>query len=133
MLLKDRPVNFELDIGASCNIINKSLLCGSEKINSTNQVLIMYNNTKVRPLGKCNLTFINPQNNMKYKADFVIIDDPRTPILGSKAVQQMNLLKVNHENIMSIKQQPELTKDELTKQFADVFTGLGHLEGDYHL
>lgn len=84
----------------------------------------MYNNTKVRPLGKCNLKFINPKNNMKYKADFVIIDDPRTPILGSKAVQQMNLLKVNHENIMSINQQPELTKYEHTKQFADVFTGL---------
>jgi hypothetical protein len=55
MRIKDQHVKFQIDTGATCNIINKSYLDGTEKLKSTNQMLTMYNDSKVKPLGKCDL------------------------------------------------------------------------------
>lgn len=85
------------------------------------------------PRGKCNLKFKNPKNGGKYKADFVVLDEPCQPILGSKASQALTLITIENENILEVSMTEALTKEKVCSQFQDVFSGLGLLEGDYHL
>lgn len=84
MSVNGQNVQFQVDSGATCNINPKSYL-------NTNNVIT---------LGKCNMKFINTKNRGKYKADFVVLDGPCQPILGSKAPQALRLIKVQKENIL---------------------------------
>ena len=111
---------FQLDSGATCNIITANVLKELEikELQKTNHILNMYNNTTIKPIGKCKLMLVNPKNNEKFIAEFVVIKDGTlTPLLGNKAVQAMSLL----------------TMEKLLKEFADVFEGTGKLQGKYHL
>ncbi|CAG2226646.1 unnamed protein product [Mytilus edulis] len=60
---KIMPVRFQLDSGATCNIINSNALkeLGIKELKKTSQVLKMYNNTTIKPLGTCQLKLINPE------------------------------------------------------------------------
>jgi hypothetical protein len=78
---------FQLDSGATCNIITANVLKESE-LQKTNQILTMFNNKTIKPIGKCKLKLVNPKNNEKFIAEFVVIkDEILTPLLGNKAVQ----------------------------------------------
>ena len=111
----------------------------------------MYNNTTIKPIGKCKLKLVNPKNNEKFRAEFVVIKDGTlTPSLGNKAVQAMSLLTINYENIKAamslltinyenikaVRQgapSEPLSKEKVLKEFANVFEGTGKLQGKYHL
>lgn len=82
MSVNGQNVKFQVDSGATCNIISKSYLNTNNVITETDQILSMYNNTTIKPQGKCNMKFINPKNGGKYKADFVVLDGLCQPILG---------------------------------------------------
>jgi hypothetical protein len=52
----------------------------------------MYNNTTIKPIGKCKLELVNPKNNEQFIAEFVVIKGGTlTPLLENKAVQAMSL------------------------------------------
>ena len=92
---------FEVDTGATCNVIRSGELRGTKyenNVTATNQVLKMYNSSPLKPAGKCRVQLTNPQNSQKYKVDFVVVEDQAANInlLGSRAAQQMNLIRVNH-------------------------------------
>ena len=89
-----------MDSGATCNILPQKYLSDNDIVTKTDQILSLYNNTTIKPLGKCNLKFKNPKNGGKYKADFVLLDEPCQPILGSKASQALKLIKIEKENIL---------------------------------
>ena len=94
----------------------------------------MYNKTVVKPLGVTMLKLINPKNKQKYKAEFMVVEDPSlTPILGSAAVQQMKLLEVKYDNICAIEKPSLLTVERLTTEYKDVFSSTGKLAGQYHI
>ena len=131
---------FQLDSGATCNVITTKILkqLGIKHLEKTKQILTMYNKTTVKPLGKCTLKLINPKNTDKFKAEFVVVKDGAlTPLLGNKAVQAMNLMTINYENIKSVQQgapvSTPLNKQQVLDEYADVFEGTGKLEGKYHL
>ena len=82
----------------------------------------------------------NPQNGRKYKVDFVVVKDTDADVnlLGTRAAQEMNLIQVNHENMMPqavttevlVVQTPNelgLSKEEILTKYTDVFQGLGEL------
>ena len=102
MLVDKRPVDFQLDTGATCNIIPAYLVDDTTEIIKTDKLLAMYNNTTMNTVGSCKLKLRNPKNNKRYKAEFVVVDYKCTPLLGSIATQQMNLMKVVQENILMI-------------------------------
>lgn len=133
MHVEGHTVKFQLDSGATCNIIPSKYVNNSEhSVVDKGQKLCMYNKTTVKPLGSTVLKMINPCNGAKYKVEFVVLDEPDvTPILGSRAVQQMGLMEVKYENICAI--DTELTAGKLLKDYADVFSGTGKLEGKYHI
>ncbi len=141
-----QSVSFQVDTGATCNLIPKSLLPPDTRLLPTTQVLRTYDKSIVKPVGKCQVKMINPKDGSKYKVDFVVLKEAAAmPILGSCAAQSMNLITVQHENILkmvadpsssvpSMRSSPHLTVlnvDSVKEEFSEVFSGTGLFEGSY--
>ena len=72
MLVKQRPIRFQIDCGASANILPLRYAEG-EELAPCSQTLVMWNGTKVKPVGTCALLVVNPRNNEKFKVRFVVV------------------------------------------------------------
>ena len=131
----EEPVNFQLDSGASVNLISSQH--APADLEKTNKVLVMWNQAKVKPVGQCRLLVKNPQNNKKYAVRFIVVKEQLTPLLGANAVQKMNLLTVHSENFRSVHQvHDESSYPEFVSEFRkDVFsdTLVGEFEGQGRL
>ena len=133
------PVRFQLDSGASCNVISAKTLenCSGEvELKKTTKRLSMYNRTTVQPLELCQLELCNTKNGNVYQVEFTALRQDCTPLLGSETTQEMDLIQVRFENILSLDLSSEdkpLTKESLIAKFPDVFNGTGKLHGSYHL
>ncbi|CAG2232155.1 unnamed protein product [Mytilus edulis] len=101
MLLIDenKEVKFQLDSGATANLIPRSYHIHSQ-IESGNDRLTMYNQSTMKSYGTCMLRVKNPKTHKRYKVKFIVVDDKYTPLLGAKAIQAMNLIKIQFQNIM---------------------------------
>ena len=96
----------------------------------------MYNRTTVQPLGLCQLELCNTKNGNVYQVEFTVLKQDCTPLLGSETTQEMDLIQVRFENILSLDLSSEdkpLTKESLIAKFPYVFNGTGKLHGSYHL
>ncbi|KAJ8375050.1 hypothetical protein SKAU_G00056300 [Synaphobranchus kaupii] len=137
MLLGKDVIKFQIDCGATCNVIPINLLNPVTELDDTKTVLVMYNKIKLRPLGKCKVKLRNPRNHKLYQLEFQVVDkDCTVPLLGKKASEAMKLIKVHYENIMAIvtSEKPtggQWTMGQIQAEYADVFTGDGCLEGEY--
>ncbi|KAK7901627.1 hypothetical protein WMY93_018396 [Mugilogobius chulae] len=118
------------------------------QLEKSEKVLVMYNKSRLKPLGTCKIKLRIPRNNKLYRLEFQVVDqDDRIPLLGRKASEAMKLIKVQYENILAIdsivtKQCPDkpsnnteelLNMDKIKTEFGDVFTGVGCLEGEYKI
>ena len=134
-----KPVRFQLDGGASCNVISEETLkncLGPVKLEQTKRVLSMYNQTTLKPFGRCTLELHNRKSDKSYCTKFVVLKEQSTPLLGSETIQQMDLIQVRFKNILSLVASPHketLTKEKIADQFPDVFQGTGKLSEPYHL
>ena len=85
----------------------------------------------MKPCGEVVMKVVNPQNNKKYKVRFVITREARKPVLGLRAVQGMELITMNAENIATESQEKE---NGVLENYEAVFAGeIGKLEGKFHL
>jgi hypothetical protein len=100
--LEGKLIKFQLDCGATCNVIPGDLVPSKQNLEVTRKVLKMYKNTIVTPLGQCKLRLQNPSNEKSYDIEFVVVDGC-SPILGSSSIQEMDLMRVQYHNIMGIK------------------------------
>ena len=138
MTINNTSIKFQLDSGATCNVTTSKILqvtkCNA-KIIPTSTILSLYNGTTVKPVRHCKVKMINPKNKRKYLVNFVVVDKSTTPILGSMAIQQMELIKVQQENISQVQSTPlgPVTEASLLKHFPEVFQGVGCMSGEYHL
>ena len=129
-------LNFQLDSGATVNVLPESeyiRVTGDSNLQHLDRAeskLLMYNKTEVIPTGQRILTVKNPKNEETYKVRFIVVKSDCKPILGLRAVQHMQLITVNKENIAVVTTSKD---DDLMKTYQDVFTGEGRLEGDLHL
>lgn len=120
-------VKFKLDTGAETNILPLKVYANLKQkkhLCDTETVLSSYGDFKIRPNGYC----VMPCHTATHTADleFYVADVPSSPILGLKALQQLNLVqKVDVVNTAD--------KDALLQEYSDVFTGLGCLDGEYHI
>ena len=65
-----KRTNFQIDSGATCNIIPKQLVPSSVNMEPTNSILKMSNKTTVNPIGKCQLEVHNPKTCTIHTANF---------------------------------------------------------------
>ena len=92
-------VKFQIDTGATCNVLKQSDLPQKATIKKTAQVLALFIGTKMTPLGKTIVKVTNPRTSKRYSVQFIVVKDPATSILGAAASQTMDLLKVQFESI----------------------------------
>ena len=59
-------VHFQIDTGATCNVVNKSVVPEKCKIEQTTTKLRMYNTSPILTVGKTRIPVINPANKAKY-------------------------------------------------------------------
>lgn len=89
MMTNNKKINFEIDCGASINIIPKSHLTGSH-ITPSNKTLKMWNGMEMKPLETTRLKVTNPKRGKKYSIEFVVVPDNFTPLIGTRTAQQMS-------------------------------------------
>ncbi|XP_064613329.1 uncharacterized protein K02A2.6-like [Liolophura sinensis] len=149
MILNRKTIVFQLDCGGTVNILPENLYAEIyndrqlKKVEKSTTTLVMFNGTETIPVGKRRISMKNPKNGRKYSVEFVIVKGDYRPLLGARAVQQMNLITVETENIMLLshqhsddvksRKQPGVTMNEIKSSYRDVFQGEGKLEGLLHL
>ena len=131
MLLGDERVIFQIDTGASVNVLPAQY---ASQVTPTTKTLTMWNGNRVSPLGTCRTTIKNPKNNKRYNVEFVVVkEEALTPLLGLAASQQMKLISVNDGNLNRVNKLTDISTN-LCDQFADVFDGkLGTFPGEVQL
>ena len=93
-------VRFQLDSGADVNTICQKFVKKSQ-VKSTSQKLIMWNKSKVTPLGQVTLEILNPKNTQVSEADFIVVPNDFSCLLSLKTVQEMGLFTINKENFIA--------------------------------
>ena len=106
---------------------------------------MLFDASKVQPVGKCTVRLLNPRNGHKYRGEFVVVEKGLTSLLGAKSIQQIKLMTLRRENIhqasVEIGHPPggqraaqPLTLDQVVQQYSEVFDEkLGQLEGRQHI
>ena len=95
------PVMFKLDCGATCNVLRRYNLPRTDALVPTTSHLKMYNGALENPLGKYESNVFNAANGTSYKLPFLLVRTAPTALLGAQTCQQMGLLRVRKENILS--------------------------------
>ena len=136
MLLRDEQIQFQLDCGATVNILplanyqqvfhDPSL----SRLQPTNKTLRMFNQTELKPLGT-----LNPKTEEVRFLEYVVVNEGHTAILGAQAIQYFQLMSVNSDNIMSVADAPSVppAQPNLIREFDDVIQGEGLLQEKLHL
>ena len=122
-------VKFKLDTGAEGNVLPLSVyseLQHKSPLMDTSVVLSSYGDFKVKPEGK--VTLACEAQGLKESLPFFVSAVNSPPILGLSACSKLNLVK----RVESVAQAPR-TKEEIVDKFADVFSGLGCMKGEYHI
>ena len=128
MEIANELVKMQVDSRASCNVLPRKVLPRDTEVKKTNL------KTTLKVLGVATRSLRNPKNKKKYRAEFAIINEDYTPLLGSSAAQQMGLITVQQENILQVKETyQELNMERITTTYPDVFQGLGCMEEGLHL
>ena len=144
-------VKFQLDCGATCNILplkDYNQAMGNPKnllLQKSRATLTMYNGDIIYPVGKCKLKCT--RGVLQCILEFQVVDGDVKPLLGAESCQKLQFLKVlvneksNHEVDSVTQSNPStnpaikspLDNTDILKEYADVFEGLGCLEGAYHI
>ena len=97
MMINNKKIKFQIDSGASINIITKCHTKGSQVMPS-NKTMKKGNGTEVKPLGATRLKVRNPKTGKKYS---IVVTDALTPLLGACTAQQMELITVHEDHFVS--------------------------------
>ncbi len=122
--LNGHKTKFKIDTGAQCNIIPQSIHAQScYKIEKSKARLVTYGGQCLKPKGKCLL--LGEYKGKYYDIECQILENDVQPLLGLKTCIQMGLIK----RVAAVTSQHGNIED----RFADVFTGLGCIEGEQHI
>uniref|UniRef100_A0ABM0MBB2 Uncharacterized protein K02A2.6-like n=1 Tax=Saccoglossus kowalevskii TaxID=10224 RepID=A0ABM0MBB2_SACKO len=130
-------INCQLDTGATCNVMTYNDLCdikqhGKPALEKTTARLKLYDDSIVNAIGECNL--ICKVKDKEYTLNFKVIAGKQKPLLSGDTCTNMGLITLNVVNSISQEATPTCTsKDNVIKQYNDVFEGLGCLPGEYKI
>lgn len=124
MLVSNEEVIFQIDTGATCNVLPLKYAKDLEEYHGT---LKMWNDTAVQPAGKCRRRIVNPKTGKKYNVKFIVCDDECQPLLSMSTSQKMGLIKIQEHEFHRVARVS-------TEEFSDVFDNkLGTLPGTQEL
>ena len=117
MIVQGQEVAFQIDTGSSVNMIPAKY---ARNIEPTDKIMKMWNNTRMKPVGKTTENLTNPKNNEVYKVDFIVFEDNLTPLLGLQTSLEMGLVDIRKENFVQVAQLHPLPVHD---EDQDVFDG----------
>ena len=144
MKIGRKPVKMLVDSGASCNVIPVKYVPAKTTIIPTNHTLAMYSKSSMLAICTTQLNIQNPKNSKRHLVKFIVVNGDYTPLLGLQTAQEMELLTIQHDNILNFvaeSNQPNNSTppclsnlEEVMTIFGDIFDGtLGHMQGDVYL
>lgn len=142
LLINATIVEFQLDSGASVNVLPETTyvkaLGRHTKLRPPSSALLMYDKSELKTLGIVHTRAYNPKTRIDAPLEFYVVPNQKQAILGAAACQLLQLITVRTENILAMdSKQPQrrepLTRERVIREFHDVFSGNGRLEGDVHL
>jgi len=120
MLIDGKAVSFQIDTGATCNLLPVRY---ASNITAYGGTLTMWNNAVTHPVGKCCLKLVNPRTGKRYSVEFIVCDDDCKPLLGFRASQQMGIVTIQEDQF-------ERVASVNIETYSEVFDGkLGLLPG----
>ena len=146
--INETRATFKLDTGAQCNVMPLSLYqqITQEKLQKSNTKLMSYSGHRMQTIGK--KTLLVESKGKFYPTEFQITAKTGlTPVLGLPTCLEMSLVKriytVSSDDkpttTREANDKPPDNKDQtrtsekIMAQYADVFQGLGCLDGEYHI
>ena len=103
--------------------------------------LRMFDKSQLQTRGEITLSVQHPRTLRNYDLKFYVAAKHDQPLLGFHACRELQLLRVVEENICEINASTGvnsssstcITETEIFAEYADLFDGVGLLEGDVHL
>ena len=137
MQLRDETVKFQLDCGATVNILPVDIYQQiyrdpQTRLQPSHTNLVMFNKSELKPLRRVKVETLNPKNEQCLLIEYTVVPSGHTALLGAETVQQFGLITVNADKIMSLSDEPP-TKQDFVSEFDNIFLGEGKLEGKLHL
>ena len=131
MIIDGRNIVCQVDSGASVNVISKKHV-QSKKIKPCKTRLHVYNGETIEAEGKAKLELLNPRTGKRHLAEFVIVKQSLTTLIGKTTSEQMSLITVNYENFEEVAM---ITDADIFTEYSDVFDDKtqGSLPGRAHL
>ena len=97
-------IKFQVDTGATCNLIRRSDLPNAVRINKSEKTTLhYYNGTKNESLGSCQLT-LETQDGKTSEQQFQVVTNGATSLIGVRAAQEMSIISVNKECVLQLLQ-----------------------------
>lgn len=156
-----KSVHFMLDCGATVSVLPfidaSSVNPGLSALRPAEARLTMFDGQELKTLGMMSANVEHPRTGKRKRMEFYVAATHDRAILGMTACKDMELLYVNENNICSVRNDratssvsadrsvnnppapslaaaaEPLTKEFIVRQYADLFTGVGRLEGEVHL
>ena len=98
-IVNDEPVKFQLDCGATINILPEKDAQSCD-LKSATKRLRMWNGSEVIPLGTTRVIVRNPRNYKRYCIEFVLVCENLVPIIGSRVAQHIRLINIHDDNFV---------------------------------
>ena len=122
-------IRFKLDTGAQANVILSSLytrLKEKPPLGPSTSKLFGYSGKQL--IVKGSITLDCSYKGHTYTVAFHILDTSSSsqPILGQQACLQLKIIKM----VLSVDSNTPMTRDSVIKDYSQLFTGLGELEGE---
>ena len=144
MVEESRLVPFQVDTGATCNILRLCDMPPEAEINTDEpSTLAYYNGTHSKALGACKLKLTNLANGRDYVQGFQVVNHGSMSLIGVAAADELELVTVLIDNIYTsstIKNrnksssQHRLNLEHFITKFPQVFNReLGCFEGELKL
>ena len=122
-------IRFQLDSAADVNTINQKYV-RKDQIKSTGQKLIMWNKTKMKPLGKATITTINLKTKERFEVEYIVVPNGFTCLLGLSTITKMKLININDDKFIA---KIDLNEDTNVHQSATGDLGEASLKLDQHV
>ena len=93
-------INFQLDSGADVNTICRRFV-KREQLLPSRKRLVMWNGTKVIPVGETKLTVTNLRTNQQQEVAFVVVPNHLVCLLGLETMKDMHLITVHEDRFIA--------------------------------
>ena len=129
-----KQVVCQLDTAASCNVMTKidHEQLGKPKLKKSRTRLIMYDGSINESLGQCRVLVVNRDGKLT-ELLFEVMDSKQHTLLSLDTCINLQLLSFETESICVAEACQHLSKEQILRDYADVFEGLGSLPGEYDI